>query len=84
MPNPTPRLGDMSGETPAQRLLLALLMAEAGIAMKRAQLRRQHPDSSNDDVQALLAAWLRDRPDAPHGDYPGQPSARVIGLADSP
>ncbi len=51
--------------------------------MKRAQLRRQHPDESNDDVQALLAAWLRDRPDAPHGDYPGQPSARVIGLADS-
>jgi len=30
--------------------------------VKRAQLRRQHPEASDEEVERLLVAWLRDKP----------------------
>ncbi|MFM7045041.1 MAG: hypothetical protein ACKOYG_05755 [Ilumatobacteraceae bacterium] len=37
-----------------------------GLDMKRAQIRRAHPDADDDLVERLLASWILDRPlDAP-------------------
>ncbi len=50
----------------AARGLLALDLMEAGIDMKRLQLRRAHPEETDAQIGARLRAWLLDRPmDAP-------------------
>ena len=41
--------------------------------MRRAQLRREHPDATDDEIDALLIAWLETRPGAEHGDACGRP-----------
>ena len=33
-----------------------------GLEMKRQQLRRSHPEASPEEVEALVAAWIADRP----------------------
>jgi hypothetical protein len=49
-----------------RRLGLALAMQREGTALMRENLRRRHPDASEAEVDALLVAWLRERPpDAP-------------------
>jgi len=35
--------------------------------MRRAQLRREHPDATDDEIEAFLVAWLETRPGAEHG-----------------
>ena len=56
----------MSGETPADRLRLAMAMQREGIEMMRRNLRRKNPAASEAEVDALLDAWLLSRePDAP-------------------
>jgi hypothetical protein len=57
----------------AERFRLALELFEAGEALKRQQLRREHPEASEAEIEALLVAWLRERPGAPHGDAEGRP-----------
>jgi hypothetical protein len=59
----------------ATRLRLALDLFEAGEAMKRAQLRREHPEAPEAEIESLLLAWLRERPGAEHGDAAGRPIA---------
>lgn len=56
-----------------ERLRLALDMFEAGERIMRAQLRRRHPDVSEDEVEDLLRGWLRERPGAEFGDAVGRP-----------
>ena len=52
--------------TARDKLLLALEMADAGIAMKESQLRRQHPEASPQEIAVMLREWLINRPpDAP-------------------
>jgi hypothetical protein len=48
-------------EHASERLVTALRIYAAGLAMKRSQLRRDHPDASASEVQHMLAAWLRRR-----------------------
>jgi hypothetical protein len=60
----------------AERLRLALDMYEFGERLERARLRRTHPDESEDEIEAEVRAWLRRRPGAEHGDFPGPPSRR--------
>ena len=43
--------------TPADKLRAALELAEFGFAMKRAALRRQHPEATEDEVEELLFRW---------------------------
>ncbi len=43
-----------------------------GIAMKRAQLRREHADVREEEIDVLLTQWLHDRP----LDSPGRIRAR--------
>jgi hypothetical protein len=59
--------------TPAERLRIALDLHDAGVAMMRQNLRRQHPAASEQEIERMLAAWLRERPGAEHGDAVGKP-----------
>lgn len=61
----------MSSEQRATKLRTAFALHESGVALKRAQLRRQHPSASEEELAQLLAAWLQDRPGAKYGDSAG-------------
>jgi hypothetical protein len=56
---------------PSRRLRTALALHEDGVAMKRAQLRRQNRTASDEEIARRLAEWLRTRPGATHGDAEG-------------
>jgi hypothetical protein len=45
-------------QPPGARLLEALEVLADGIAMKRANLRRVHPELGEEAIEALLDAWL--------------------------
>ena len=50
----------------AERFRITVELAETGRAIQRENLRRRHPTVSESEVDALLQAWLDDRPpDAP-------------------
>ena len=60
-----------ASEELARRLKTALALHDAGVAMKRAQLRREDPSASQQALSQRLAAWLQTRPGAPFGDAEG-------------
>lgn len=45
------------------RLRLALDLVEVGVELMRQNLRRQHPGANDDEIQALLNAWLAELPE---------------------
>jgi hypothetical protein len=59
----------------AERLRLAFDLHEAGIGLMRARLCREHPDLDRPAIDALLAAWLCQRPGATNGDAAGMPGS---------
>ena len=59
----------------AVKLRTALLLFDSGVAMKRAQLRRQDPEASEEEISRRVAVWLRTRPGALHGDAEGRAGA---------
>ena len=60
---------DQSDEARARRLRTALDLADSGIALRRAQLRRKYPEETDEGIDRRLGKWLRDRP----CDAPGRP-----------
>jgi hypothetical protein len=60
-------------ERASARLRTALALFGTGVAIKRAQLRRQDPSATEEELAKRLAAWLRTRPGATHGDSAGEP-----------
>ena len=56
-----------------ERFELTLELYELGEAIMRQNLRRQHPDAAEDEIEELLVEWLQHRPGAEHGDAPGRP-----------
>ena len=60
-------------EVAARRFKVTLELFEAGVAMMREKLRREHPEWADTAVEAAVAAWLRERPGAEHGDAVGRP-----------
>ena len=64
---------DDSAEALAMRLRMAFDLCELGESMRRAQLRREHPDATDEEIEARLVAWLQTRPGAEHGDAWGRP-----------
>jgi len=60
------------------RLRVALELYEVGEKMLRQRLRRENPGASGEQIDAEIAAWLRRRPGAEHGDHPGPPSLRRL------
>jgi hypothetical protein len=60
------------------RLRAALELYEVGEGMLRQRLRRERPGATTEQIDEEIAAWLRRRPGAEHGDYPGPLSSRVL------
>jgi hypothetical protein len=56
----------------AARLRTAFDLFVAGRRMMRQNLRRRHPEASEQEIDQLLAAWMSDRPGAEHGDAVGK------------
>jgi hypothetical protein len=66
----------VTGESPealAMRLRTALDLCELGESIRLAQLRRDHPEATDEEIEALLVAWLETRPGAEQGDGWGRP-----------
>lgn len=57
----------------AARLRTALRLFDDGVALMRQNLHRADPDASEEEIARRLAAWLRRRPGAEHGDGAGTP-----------
>ena len=55
----------------SRRLRTALALYESGLAIKRAQLRREDGAASEEEIGPRLAAWLQTRPGAPFCDSEG-------------
>jgi hypothetical protein len=66
---------DDSPDVLAARLRTAFDLCEFGEAVRTAQLRREHPEATPDEIEAMLVAWLMTRPGAEHGDAWGRPIA---------
>lgn len=60
------------------RFRATLELYEVGENMLRQRLRRERPAASAQDIDDEIAAWLRRRPGAEHGDHPGPPSSRRL------
>lgn len=60
-------------EAAAARLRTALELAELAAAIMEQNLRRRHPEASDEEIQRLLLRWLHTRPGAEHGDCVGRP-----------
>jgi Rv0078B-related antitoxin len=58
---------------PASGLRTAIAMADAGVEMMRARLRREHPGTTDREIEQKIHDWLRERPGAPFGDGVGVP-----------
>ena len=67
------RMADDAPEVLAARLRTALDLSAMGASMRRAQLRRRHPEKTDEEIEALLVTWLETRPGAEHGDACGRP-----------
>lgn len=48
--------------------------------MMRLNLKRQYPGENEQEIEARLVAWIRERPGAKFGDGVGVPSSRRIEL----
>ena len=54
-----------------QRMRLTLDLYELGESMFRQRLRRQHPEASDDEIEATIQEWRTRRRGAESGDAPG-------------
>jgi hypothetical protein len=66
------RVSNPDLQAAAERLRQTLDLFEAGLSMKRAQLRREHPEATDGEIEALLQVWLGRRAGAENGDAPGR------------
>lgn len=51
----------------AERLRAALHLFEVGVDLKRCQLRREHPEAPDRELERLLGEWMIRRPGEPDG-----------------
>ncbi|MGH8951455.1 MAG: hypothetical protein ACRDX9_08515 [Acidimicrobiia bacterium] len=52
-------------------LRVALELVDLGAQLHAQRHRRKHPGAPEEEVRAVVLAWLRDRPMAPDGDAVG-------------
>ena len=45
---------------------------DMGVDLMRQNLRRDHPDATDHEIDRRLRQWLQDRPGAESGDCPGR------------
>ncbi|MEW6279969.1 MAG: hypothetical protein AB1758_15170 [Candidatus Eremiobacterota bacterium] len=58
----------------------AMEMVDSGHEMMRLNLKREYPDESEEQIEARLVAWIRQRPGAEFGDGEGVPSTRRFDI----
>jgi Rv0078B-related antitoxin len=58
--------------TPAEKLRIALDLADLAQRMMLQRLRRLHPHETESEVLDRLQRWMRTRPGAEHGDCEGR------------
>lgn len=54
-------------------LAVALELTSLGAELRAQRHRREHPDATEEEVEAAVAAWLAHRPGAEFGDAEGRP-----------
>jgi hypothetical protein len=59
--------------SPRDAFQTTLDLFQTGVDLMRQNLRRAHPQATEDEIDRLLGRWLRERPGAEHGDGPGRP-----------
>ena len=53
-----------------KRFEVAVELHRTGVLLMEQNLRRRHPDEPDEAIERRMAAWLRARPGAEHGDGP--------------
>jgi len=61
------------GEGLAERLRLTLRLHDEGVRLMRQNLRRRHPEATDEEIERRLREWLSERPGAERGDAEGVP-----------
>ena len=59
-----------------EKMWCTLDLFEAALDLQRQNLRRRHPEASEDEIEILLGNWLEHRPGAEQGDGEGRPAGR--------
>ncbi len=54
-----------------ENAILTAILMDSGIALMRQNIRRRHPESPEEEVDALLRAWLCRADDPVPGDISG-------------
>jgi hypothetical protein len=57
---------------PSAAFQATLDLFQTGVDLMRQNLRRRHPEASDEQIDALLRDWLRHRPGAEFGDSTGR------------
>lgn len=78
VPKSSNRTCDNQRMTPAEKLRAALELHDVGVELMRQNIRRRNPEASEDEVDVLLAEWLRTRPGAKYGDTIGRLRTRPL------
>ncbi len=66
---------DVAALSPGERFRIAMDLFQAGVEMKRQNLKREDPHATEEQIEERLLAWLRHRPGAEFGDCEGRPGA---------
>lgn len=56
----------------AAKLRAAFRLYEVGVRMQRQIFERRHPEASEEEIDRLIHAWLRECHGAEHGDAEGR------------
>ena len=57
----------------AERLRTTFRLHDEGVGLMRQNLRRRHPQETEQEIERRLRAWLSERPGAEFGDAQGKP-----------
>jgi hypothetical protein len=62
--------------SPLEAGTLTAELHEFGVRMMRMNIKRAHPQATDEEIETRLTEWLHTRPGAEHGDADGVPSRR--------
>lgn len=66
-------------ESPASKMAAAFELFDVAVHLRAERHRRENPEATEAEVDAVVQAWLLDRPGAPDGDAPGRRRTLPVG-----